>query len=88
MHELLHRFGWHTRPLVLFTDHIDDLPLMRDSDAVCWFGSTTALVAAKAGANRPRFVACRELTAWELQDALRALGLSPQAGTRPAITVS
>jgi phosphoserine phosphatase len=85
---LLRQFGWHTRPLVLFTDHIDDLPLMRDSDVVCWFGSAAALSIAEAAAGRPRFVACRELNAWELQDALRLLGVLPQAGNRSAITVS
>jgi phosphoserine phosphatase len=70
---LLHQFGWHTRPLVLFTDHIDDLPLMRDSDAVCWFGSAAELEGAKAAADKPRFVACRDLSAGELEDALSAL---------------
>ncbi len=30
--------GWSERPRVLFTDHVDDLPLMRVSDVVCWFG--------------------------------------------------
>ncbi len=29
---------WSHRPRVVFTDHIDDLPLMRACDAVCWFG--------------------------------------------------
>ena len=70
---LLHQFGWHTRPLVLFTDHIDDLPLMRDSDAVCWFGSAAELEGAEAAADKPRFVACRDLSAGELEDALSAL---------------
>jgi phosphoserine phosphatase len=73
VHALLNQFGWHTRPLVLFTDHIDDLPLMRDSDSVCWFGSATELAVAKAAAGRPRFVACLDLSAGELEDALRAL---------------
>jgi phosphoserine phosphatase len=70
---LLHQFGWHTRPLVLFTDHIDDLPLMRDSDAVCWFGSTNELAVAKTAAGKPQFIACRDLSAGELEDALCAL---------------
>jgi phosphoserine phosphatase len=70
---LLHQFGWHTRPLVLFTDHIDDLPLMHDSDAVCWFGSDVALAIAEAAAGKPRFVACCDLSAREIDDALCAL---------------
>jgi len=35
---LLERQQWHGRPLVLLTDHLDDLPLMRASTVVCWFG--------------------------------------------------
>ena len=30
--------GWSDRPRVLFTDHVDDLALMRASHLVCWFG--------------------------------------------------
>lgn len=30
--------NWSARPRVVFTDHLDDLPLMRACDAVCWFG--------------------------------------------------
>jgi phosphoserine phosphatase len=74
VHALLHQFGWQTRPLVLFTDHIDDLPLMRDSDVVCWFGSATALAVAEPAAGKPRFVACRDLSAAELEAAMCALG--------------
>lgn len=31
--------GWSGRPLILFTDHLDDLPLMREAAALIWFGS-------------------------------------------------
>jgi len=31
--------GWHTRPLVLYTDHVDDLPLIRISQTTYWFGT-------------------------------------------------
>lgn len=30
--------NWSVRPRIVFTDHVDDLPLMRASDLVCWFG--------------------------------------------------
>lgn len=30
--------NWSARPRIVFTDHLDDLPLMRACDAVCWFG--------------------------------------------------
>jgi phosphoserine phosphatase len=31
--------GWSGRPRVLFTDHRDDLPLIREADALVWFGT-------------------------------------------------
>jgi phosphoserine phosphatase len=30
--------GWGARPIVFFTDHEEDLPLMQASDRVIWFG--------------------------------------------------
>jgi phosphoserine phosphatase len=38
----LKRQGWQGRPLTLFTDHVDDLPLIRISDTVYWFGDNSA----------------------------------------------
>ena len=34
--------GWQQRPCVLFTDHPDDLPLMRMCGTVYWFGTAQA----------------------------------------------
>jgi len=31
--------GWHERPRIVFTDHRDDLPLMRLCETVVWFGT-------------------------------------------------
>lgn len=31
--------GWSARPRILFTDHCDDLPLIRQATALVWFGS-------------------------------------------------
>ena len=45
--------GWDDRPLVFFTDHTDDLPLIRESSAVCWFGSASMLTLARQAA--PKF---------------------------------
>jgi phosphoserine phosphatase len=56
VHALLHQCGWHMRPLVLFTDHIDDLPLMCDSrrGLLVWFRCRT-----DSGRNRRRQAALR-----------------------------
>jgi phosphoserine phosphatase len=37
--------GWQDRPRILFTDHEDDLPLIRICDAVYWFGTERARAA-------------------------------------------
>jgi phosphoserine phosphatase len=37
--QLLLDRGWHNRPLILCTDHADDLPLIRISRTTYWFGS-------------------------------------------------
>ena len=44
------RHGWAQRPRIFFNDHLDDLPLMQVSQAVCWFGSDKTLAAARAAA--------------------------------------
>jgi hypothetical protein len=68
--------GWDDRPIILFTDHIDDLPLMRDSRTVYWCGPSIALQQATAAASDVRFIACRELPAdaiaRQLSDACQA----------------
>ena len=37
--------GWQNRPRILFTDHEDDLPLIRICDMVYWFGTESARAA-------------------------------------------
>jgi len=61
---------WQERPLILVTDHLDDLPLMRDSSAVYWCGPADALQTATATASDVRFIACRELSACALAQQL------------------
>jgi hypothetical protein len=31
--------GWQTRPIIFFTDHVEDLPLILRSKTVYWFGT-------------------------------------------------
>jgi phosphoserine phosphatase len=61
--------GWSDRPFILFTDHVDDLPLMQDSVLVCWFGSLDMLARARSIAGQTRFVDCRLMSG----DGLRAM---------------
>jgi phosphoserine phosphatase len=59
--------GWAGRPLIFFNDHMTDLPLMRESSIVCWFGSDRALREARQAAPDVRFVACRSLSEREMR---------------------
>jgi phosphoserine phosphatase len=71
--------GWHNRPLILLTDHIDDLPLMRVSAAVCWFGPTERARAACDAAGDVELLPCRELSARQILGAIRAFGEAARA---------
>lgn len=77
--------GWRDRPLILLTDHIDDLPLMQRSTLVCWFGPAERAQEAYAAADCTGFVLCRELSA---RDILGAVEGAPQAAQFSAITAS
>lgn len=72
--EFLERQGWRNRPIVLFTDHTDDLPLMRDSSVVCWFGPAETL-AQVAEAAKTRLVYCRDLDGETTCGILRSIYL-------------
>jgi len=72
--------GWSGRPFILFTDHVDDLPLMQDSALVCWFGSSDMLKRARSIAAQIKFVDCRDMTYEDLQ--ARILPLCDYAALR------
>lgn len=71
--------GWSERTLILFTDHLDDLPLMRESKVVCWFGRDDTLAVAQESVGDIRFIRCRHLNGEALCAALWALGVIPVA---------
>lgn len=53
--------GWSGRRIIFFTDHIDDLPLIQASDAVCWFGGGAALREVRARAVGVPVMPCESL---------------------------
>lgn len=73
---LLHERGWSERPRIFFNDDLADLPLMLESQAVCWFGSDRTLRQAKAAAPGVRFVPCRAMRPNELNATIAHLGHS------------
>lgn len=70
---LLEKQGWAQRPRIFFNDHLDDMPLMQVSHAVCWFGDRKGLRAACAAAPDTRFIACGRLNDEEMQQTLAHL---------------
>jgi phosphoserine phosphatase len=77
--EFLDSRQWSRRSRVLLTDHIDDLPLLRQCHAVGWFGSAEMLSRVRAATKGVRFVDCRRLDATTLPRALATL--SAHAGS-------
>ncbi|HEY1931252.1 MAG TPA: haloacid dehalogenase-like hydrolase [Acetobacteraceae bacterium] len=61
---LLRDLGWDQRPRILFTDHIDDLPLMQACDVTCWFGDS------RASTDGIRVTSCLDLDIDALEVAL------------------
>lgn len=77
---LLQEQGWSDRPLLFFTDHRDDLPLIEVSTTVCWFGSRRDLPAIQAAAPGVRIVFLEDLDTTVLTMA----AAPSQAAARPS----
>jgi len=73
---LLRERDWLERPRIFFNDHLDDLPLMQVSQAVCWFGSDRDLRRAKAETSAVRFLPCRRMRPNEMSATIAHLGQS------------
>jgi phosphoserine phosphatase len=71
--DFLRHAGWCDRSLILFTDHLDDLPLILDCDIVCWFGSAGMLAKVRAMAGKSGFVHCRDMSPKMLQATVLGL---------------
>jgi phosphoserine phosphatase len=79
---LLAAKGWRERPMILFTDHVDDLPLIRESSVVYWFGAGAALPTV---AN-VRFIPSLELDGEALCAMLRSeCTVADEVGFHPSV---
>lgn len=58
--DLIRDRGWSGRPLLVFTDHHDDLPLIGLAAGLVWFGDPVALPAISAAAPKLRAIAANE----------------------------
>jgi phosphoserine phosphatase len=82
--EFLRDIGWCDRHLILFTDHIDDLPLIRTCGVVCWFGSAESLSALDAMVEKTRFIHCRDMSNEQLLATFSALCGYPPTSPAPS----
>jgi phosphoserine phosphatase len=73
---LLRERGWSERPRIFFNDDLADLALMRESQAVCWFGNNRGLRQARAAAPGVRFLPCRGMRPNEMSATTAHLGQS------------
>jgi phosphoserine phosphatase len=86
--DFLRDAGWHDRSLVLFTDHQDDLPLIRDSNVVYWFGSADMLARVRTQAAATRFIYCRDMSPEMLRAEVLALWDHPADSSVGCLTSS
>jgi phosphoserine phosphatase len=68
--------GWSSRPRILFTDHRDDLPLIRECETLVWFGADEECRALRGESRGVDALAAESLTedatyAWVLASAGR-----------------
>ena len=70
--EWLREHGWQGRPLIFFNDDMADLPLMRESRVVFWFGSRRMMKEARRQTTA-RLVACRGKSEREMHTTLAQL---------------
>lgn len=73
---LLRDRGWSERPRIFFSDHLDDLPLILESQAVCWFGNARDLRKVKVAAPGVRLLPCRAMRPNEMSATIAHLGQS------------
>lgn len=67
----LQKQGWQTRPRIFFTDHIEDTPMIEQSDVICWFGVNTDLERLHHNLPTKIFHNCLDMDATQLQSLLR-----------------
>jgi phosphoserine phosphatase len=56
---LLAAQGWDHRPRIFFTDHAEDVPLIRECQRTLWFGSDENATSLQASLPQIKIIACR-----------------------------
>ncbi len=77
--------GWSGRRIVFFTDHLDDLPLIQASSAVCWFGTEAGLRVVRERAAGVPVMPCNSLDTTAI---MLAFGTGRPAGARAQTVVA
>lgn len=67
---LISEKGWGDRKRIFFTDHEEDLPLMKESQLVLWFGEDADVASLKEHAPQAEIIACRSRPGDEIASLL------------------
>ena len=81
---MLAALGWSDQPRIFFTDHMEDLPLIRQCLKTFWVGSDDEAAAIRAVAPQANIVASRDLPASEIMQLLEQAMPSAWTDKSPA----
>jgi phosphoserine phosphatase len=57
---------WNERRRIFFTDHLEDLPLIKESQLVLWFGKDSEVATVSHAAPQAKVINCRALSSAEI----------------------
>lgn len=64
--EFLALQGWESRKKIFFTDHLEDMPFILNSDKLMWFGKPEEIATIQKSAPELSIIPCKNLTAQEI----------------------
>jgi|CXWL01.1.fsa_nt_gi phosphoserine phosphatase len=64
--EFLKKQSWEDKKKIFFTDHLEDMPFMLNSDKLMWFGKPDEVSVIKKSIPNLKIIACQNLTSEEI----------------------
>ncbi len=64
--ELLKKQNWENKKKIFFTDHLEDMPFMLNSDKLMWFGKADEISVIQKSIPNLKITTCQYLTAEEI----------------------
>ncbi len=68
--EFLKKQGWENRKKIFFTDHLEDMPFMKNSDKLMWFGKPEESAIIKQSIPTLEIIICHKLSAKEILETI------------------